>query len=308
MKGLDLAEAYYNSHGAPMIASQFDSFARRITVGLVGPGSECFGFDDEISRDHDWGPGFCMWLTPADYEKTGAELQDAFNRLPQAFMGFGPRVVSPGESGRTGVGTINAFYRTHTGLDHPPETLNEWLHIPEQSLATCTNGRVFADPLGEFTHWRASLLNFYPEDVRLKKLASRCMTAAQAGQYNFARSLQRNEFVAVCLSEAKFCTDVLSLVFLLNKRYAPFYKWMHRAVSALPILGQTIHALIADLVAERDLRAKPAIIETICCRIIAVLKREKLSESDSDFLLDHARCIHEQISDPRLRKRFAVVD
>jgi hypothetical protein len=56
MKGLDLAEAYYQKHGAPMIESKFGPYVRRIAAGFVGPGSECFGFDDEISRDHDWGP------------------------------------------------------------------------------------------------------------------------------------------------------------------------------------------------------------------------------------------------------------
>jgi hypothetical protein len=149
MKGLDLAETYYDTHGAPLIASQFGSYAQRIAVGLVGPGSECFGFDDDISRDHDWGPGFCIWLKAEDYEQFGEALQKAYEDLPATFMGSGPRIVSPGEEKRTGVGTISAFYKTYTGLDHVPASLSEWLSIPESSLATCTNGKIFADPLGQ---------------------------------------------------------------------------------------------------------------------------------------------------------------
>ncbi len=33
-------------------------------------GSERFGFDDVYSRDHDFGPGFCMWITEDVYEKS----------------------------------------------------------------------------------------------------------------------------------------------------------------------------------------------------------------------------------------------
>ena len=308
MKGLDLAEAYYHNYGAPMITSRFGSFAPRIAVGFVGPGSECFGFDDDISRDHDWGPGFCIWLKTDDFEAIGADLQQAYESLPDTFNGFGPRIASPGEEARTGVGEISAFYQTYTGLEHLPGTLGEWLHIPEQSLATCTNGRIFADPLGEFSRWRKVLLDFYPEDVRLKKMASRCMTAAQAGQYNFERSLKRKDFFAVRYAETKFCADAISLVFLMNKRYTPFYKWMYRAVIELPLLGQEIHAMISKLIGCPEHDEKAAIIEEICALIITALRNEGLSDSDSDFLRDHAYRIHDRIEDPLLRTRFSVVD
>ena len=74
MKGLDLAEAYYREFGEPMIARKFPDFVDRIATGLVGPGSECFGFDDTLSRDHDWGPAFCMWLSNDDFDAIGRPL------------------------------------------------------------------------------------------------------------------------------------------------------------------------------------------------------------------------------------------
>ena len=307
MKGLELSKEYYCAHGAPMIANHFSSYADRIAVGFVGPGSECFGFDDDISRDHDWGPGFCMWLTPEDRQEIGSVLQEAYQNLPKIFKGFGPRVASPGEEARTGVSDINTFYRTYLGLDHLPESLTEWLSIPEQALATCTNGRIFSDPLGEFSRWRNELLDFYPEDVRLKKMASRCITAAQAGQYNFQRSLKRNDLFAVRHSEMTFCGDIISLVFLLNKRYTPFYKWLHRALKELPVLGQTVYEFIADLLTEDDVQEKSVIIEKICSKIIEELRFERYSNSNSDFLLDHAKSIHNRIEDPVLGARLTAV-
>lgn len=307
MKGLDLAEAYYQTHGASMIKRTAMAYTDRIAVGLVGAGSECFGFDDEISRDHDWGPGFCMWLTAEDYVNIGTILQEAYEKLPSTFKGFGPRSASPGEEGRVGVSEIKAFYRTYTGLDHAPADLGEWLFIPEQSLALCTNGKIFADPLGIFSQWRETLISFYPEDVRLKKISSRCMTIAQAGQYNFVRSLRRKELFAAHYAEAQFCADVISLVFLLNRRYTPFYKWMHRAVKELPLLGEKIHTMIADLIARTDYDEKRLVIEEVCSILIKELINEGLSDLTSDFLLDHAHCIHEKIQEKGLRERFSVI-
>jgi hypothetical protein len=308
MKGLDLAEAYYHKHGSPMIETKFGSYVRRIAAGFIGPGSECFGFDDDISRDHDWGPGFCLWLTVEDYQKFGKALQEEYEKLPKRFMGFGPRITSPGEEKRTGVRDIRTFYETYTGLDHVPGSLREWLYIPEQALGTCTNGWVFTDPLGEFSRWREALLHFYPEDVRLKKLASRCMTISQAGQYNFERSLRRKDLFAVHHAQMSFCADVISLVFLLNRRYTPFYKWMHHGVKELPILGKKISVMISDLIAKTNDDEKPVIIEEICARIIETLRDEGLTDSASDFLLDHAHRVHEKIESSELRERFTVTN
>jgi len=307
MKGLALSEEYFKAYGEPMLRERFAAFAGRVAAGLAGPGSECFGFDDDISRDHDWGPGFCLWLTEEDFAVVGESLQAAYLDLPGTFMGFGPRVASPGEEWRVGVATTKAFYRRFTGLDRPPGTLQEWLRIPEASLASCANGKVFADPLGGFTAWRAALLAHYPEDVRLKKISSCCITLAQYGQYNYERSLKRGESFAAAYSEVRFCADAISLVFLLNKRYAPFYKWMHRASKDLPVLGLEIHSRTAEILRSGDPGAKSKGMERIAALLIGELRRQGLSDSPSDFLLDHAPVIHEKIRDPGLRSRLAVV-
>ena len=88
MKGLELAELYYNEFGKKMIEERFPEHQDRIAVGLVGEGSECYGFDDQVSRDHDWGPSFCLWLDHDDYHKIGSRLQEEYNRLPARFHGF----------------------------------------------------------------------------------------------------------------------------------------------------------------------------------------------------------------------------
>ena len=307
MKGLQLAREYYDLVGAPMLQNRFGELTDRIAIGFVGPGSECFGFDDEISRDHDWGPAFCLWLTADDYRKHGKDLQNAYQALPRTFMGFGPRQASPGEEFRVGVCPTVTFYATYTGLDHPPAGIKEWVPIPETSLATCTNGEVFSDPLGEFSRWRQMLLAFYPEDVRLKKIASRCFTIGQSGQYNLSRSLRRRERFAAQWAVTQFCLDTMSLVFLLNKRYAPFPKWMHRALKELPLLGEWAHATILDLITPADLEAKPPIVEEACAVIIRELRSQGLTDASGDFLLDHADSVHNRISDPGLRQRFMVV-
>ena len=66
MKGLELAEKYYKEYGEPMLKEQFPDVLSQIAVGLIGSGSECFGYDDEISEDHDFEPGFCIFLPGED--------------------------------------------------------------------------------------------------------------------------------------------------------------------------------------------------------------------------------------------------
>ena len=289
MKGLELAEQYYQAFGAAMIRQQFAADAPRIAAGLAGPGSECFGFDDELSRDHDWGPAFCLWLSDEDHERIGADLQRAYAELPATFMGFGPRRASPGEEWRMGVSRTTTFFRKFTGLDRPPATLPEWLRIPEHALAACTNGKVFCDPLSDFTRWRQALLNYYPEDVRLKKIASLCITIAQSGQYNLARFMRRQEMFSASYSVVKFCADAIALVFLLNRRYAPFYKWLHRAVQDLPLMGREVHERIGALLKAVEPEKQAEIMEVVSVLLADELRRQGLSDSPSDFLFTTRR-------------------
>jgi hypothetical protein len=153
---------------------------------------------------------------------------------------------------------------------------------------------------------RQALLAYYPEDVRLKKIASRCFTIAQSGQYNLPRSFKRGELFAANWALLMFCAETMSLIFLLNKKYAPFHKWMHRAVKDLPLMGEWAHSMINDLITHIDIGEKPTMVEAACSIIIRELRTQGLTDSSSNFLLDHAHSVHNQIRDEELRRRFVV--
>jgi hypothetical protein len=301
MKGLELCERYFRQIALPIIEKTCGALLGRMAIGLVGDGSECFGYDDEISRDHDWGPGFCIWLNREVFDEFGEKIQAAYDKLPESFEGFAARHTSQWGGGRVGVLEIGAFYRRFVGMDSAPQTLKQWLIIPENALAAAVNGKVFQDPPCEFSAIRNTLKAFYPEDVRLKKIAARCMTAGQAGQYNFPRCVKRSEPYAAHHAEFKFMEDAVSLVFLLNKTYTPFYKWSHRALRKLPVMGSYAHGKILELLHTRDLHLKADQMESLTLKLIETLKGLGLSDSDSDFLPDHGPMVQGRIQDPELR-------
>ena len=145
MTGLELAKAYYETYGKRMLAEEFPRYVDRIAVGLAGEGSECFGFDDAISRDHDFGPSFCMWLTKEDYQVIAPELRRAYQALPKDFYGYPPRKEEPFGGERVGVLCIDDFYRRQIGRADAEFSMTGWVYVPESRLATVTNGEVFVD-------------------------------------------------------------------------------------------------------------------------------------------------------------------
>jgi hypothetical protein len=302
MKGLQLAESYFNEYGMPIIRDKFPDYHERIAAGLIGDGSECLSFDDDISRDHDWGPGFCFWLTEEDYDEIGQALQQEYDEMPGEYKGFERKTSDWGE-GRVGVFEIGAFYRGFIGRPDAPKSISDWLHIPDTYLSACTSGKVFYDVLGKFTGIQNDLLRFYPEDVRLVRIAAKCMSAAQSGQYNYARSVHRRDLFAAQYAETKFCADIMSMVYLLNRKYTPYYKWVHRGLSGLPILGNYMFNKIEVIVASNDHSEKQQLVEEVCTAVINELRTLGLSDSASEFLLDHGPVIHNKITDKELRKR-----
>ena len=223
MKGLELAKRLYEERARKLFEDELPDLVPQMAVGLVGEGSECFGYDDEISRDHDWGPAFCIWLPQEVLAANSSRLESVLAELPQQFEGFEVRMTDPRlRMGRVGPLPLELFYQRFLNIPRAPENLMEWRRIPEQYLAVATNGEVFQDNLGTFSAIREKLLAFYPEDLRLKKIAARIMAASQAGQYNLPRMLRRCDFVACDICRARFIEAVLSTVFLINRKYVPF--------------------------------------------------------------------------------------
>ena len=299
MKGLELSRAHWRDVVAPAVATRLPSLLPRIAAGLVGEGSECFGFDDEVSRDHDFDPSPCLWLSASDFSEHGESLAALVASLPPP-----PRseLVTPGGRGRRGVHEAGAFYRRFLGFPRAPRTLDEWRATPEAGLAAATNGEVFADPPGELSAIRRELLAFYPEDLRLAKLARRLGAAGQSGQYNLARSLARGERVAAALELAEFVDAVLASAFLLARRYRPFSKWAHRALAALPFPGPRLHALLDDLVCAAPREIARDLVEDASSLLAAERRAHGLSDAGGSFLVDHARAVAGRVEDPLLRR------
>lgn len=318
-KGMELARAYYAAYGQDLL-SRFPALEKRVAAGLVGEGSECFGFDDEISQDHDFGPSFCLWLMRKDFQAIGTELQKAYEALPKEFMGYAARLESSPHAGRrVGVLCVEDFYRHFTGRENANLRVLDWLHLPENSLAIVTNGEVFSDPLGEFLRIRDGFLAYYPEDIWLKKIAARAALMSQAGQSNYSRCMSRGENVAAYMALGEFVKQASSMVFLLNKRYAPFYKWTHRAMRELEVLPEAAELLarlitagldpskwkfaapaeMAHTINERD--ENVVLIERLCGLVKDKLRSEGLSHINDDFLLPHAEAVSAKIKDGAIR-------
>jgi hypothetical protein len=304
MNGMTLSRQYFNDVAEPRLKCDFPDIYSRCAAGLVGNGSECFGYDDELSRDHDWGVDFYLWLDESDRAEIPALGQwkaALFEETPPEH----PRERS--EYGASiGVMTAGDFYKSLIGASEGPDDIPRWMRIPEENLAMATNGEVFTDNAGVFTATREKLLRYFPEDLRRKKLAAKCMAIAQTGQYNIDRCYKRRDWVTYQSVLARFTDSVIAAVFLLNRVFRPYYKWAYRKMTELELLGGRIGPLLlsiaeacgtADGVYEQNKRD----IEEICALIVRELQRQGLCHSDDWFLTTQGEELQRSIQDSFLR-------
>ena len=93
-----------------MISEKFPQFKNRIAVGIAGEGSDCFGYDDFMSRDHDFGTGVCLWLTDEDMKEFGHDLQQAYDDVYEDFVRTNPEsAISKRLRERRGVMTVHDY-------------------------------------------------------------------------------------------------------------------------------------------------------------------------------------------------------
>ena len=305
MNGLEISRAYFDECGMPMLEEKFPELLPHVAAGLFGSGSECFGFDDELSRDHDFDPGFMLLLPDEDVidRKQEFALERAYAALPKEFMGVERPMMAPVGGSRRGVMRMADFFKEKTGSTSGNLTMEQWLAVPSYALAEAVNGQVFFDGSGELTRVREALAH-YPEDVRRKKLAGNLLLAAQAGQYNYLRCLRHGETAAAQLAVIAFAQSVMEIVFLLNDAYQPFYKWQFRAIRALPKLpfaAELVEYLITTNNDGHLAQDKYEVIEDISADIIAELEAQGLTAADCVDLEKHAHSVNDGIADGNLR-------
>ena len=334
MKGLELARAFFEECGRPMLEEQFPELLPYLAAGLCGSGSECLGYDDETSRDHDFEPGFCLFLPGEDVvsRRSAFLLERAYAKLPGTFMGVQRQKVLAVGGARLGVLRTADFFRDRTGTENGSLDLYQWLAVPEQSLLEATNGELYFDNYGEVTRIREALSRF-PEDIRRKRLAGELLLAAQSGQYNYSRCLKHGETGAAQMALFEFVKSAVHVVFLLNGRYQPYYKWAFRALRELPVLSElsgTFEVLLSgERAGKQELAENPAgelsgvsgrqeitehaasgiseeLIEQAASEISQELRNQGLTEIPGNELEQHAYSVNGRIKDPMLRNMHVL--
>ncbi|WP_068267911.1 DUF4037 domain-containing protein [Caviibacter abscessus] len=290
MTGLELSKKYFEEVLYKKIKENFDI---PISAGLIGYGSECYGFDDLISRDHDFYPMPCIWIKEQDYVSNKEKIEKFMETLDDTYMGF--KIINKSEWGenRRGFLNINDYIYSFLGSLTGPENDMNFRRIPQYLLSSFTNGEIFVDELGIITEIR-NKVKYYPEDIRLNMMATRCMQIHREGLYNYTRCIRRNEYVASTQALGLFITSVIEMYCLINKIYCPYYKWQHKM---LKNIEPEIYDLLKKLVLqETTYNAKINIIDEISNKIM-----EDLKLANSIDLIECAMIIQNKIRNDEIR-------
>lgn len=305
MKGLELARKYYEKYGKEMLEKEFSDVLPYLAVGLVGSGSECYGFDDETSKDHDFEPAFCIFLPGEDIidRRTAFLLEKAYAKLPKEFLGYERNALNPVGGNRHGVIRMDEFFASKTGSANGELSVQQWLSLPEYSLLEATNGEVFEDNFGQFTATREKL-SYLPQNIRLKKLAGHLLLMGQSGQYNYSRCVSRGETAAAQMAVFEFTQSALHAIYLLNNAYMPYYKWSFRGLknlSKLNLLADDLEYLISSGNSENEYRLKIKKIESICAVVANELRAQGLTDLENNEMEQQAYAANERITDNNIR-------
>jgi len=306
MKGLELCQRFFWDIGLPAIEQDLPECLPYLAAGLTS-GSQCYGNDDEVSRDHGWGPGFVVWLLQEDYDRFAKPLQNILDRLPREYLGYGwqiqPRrtcvVIELGEYTRAFVGCVTA-----------PEADLDWLHIPEESLFEITHRSIFYDATGEVTKRFESFAQ-YPEDVRKKRLSACVAWLWEWGVKHLRRAEQRRDPIAAAMYWCRFAAYAMKVGFLLNRRYAPYHKWLYREFLKLPKIATEVTPLLRKGFEQTEGRDRFAsrVVEVYTQQIAHLGYRQMLPKPEEgrivaypdDELLRYAKAVRDSINTSEIK-------
>jgi hypothetical protein len=247
MNGIQLGRKFYFDCVKQIITEHIPELNDRYAAGLVGYGSDILGNDDELSRDHEWGPRLHVFIDKDLHKKYAGKIDKVFNEfLPASFEGFPTKfkltdagtILTTEQDGfhHIVITTPERFLELTIGINSVPKTDFEWLLISEQRLLEFTSGEVFADFTGEVSGLRKEL-KYFPDDVWKYKLS---FLLESISWENDLISLcgNRSDHLSMHINLGKTIERIMKLCFLLNEEYCPLSpKWLHSEFKKLPDLS-----------------------------------------------------------------------
>ncbi len=319
IKGLELCRGFFFDAAKPILDKHFPSLA--YSAGLIGYGSDVLGYDDEVSRDHMWGPRFYLFLREADIGRKD-EIFTAFSQeLPYEYKGYSvnftvpdpndngvqhPLMISSGKvNSLIFIQTFDEFLDEQLGTnDIEHLTVPDWLTISEHRLLSLTAGTLFHDGLK--LNKRLEGIRYYPEDVRRYLIASNWDIIASEQAF-VKRCAEVGDDIGSVIVGSRIAERLIRLCFLYRKQYAPYSKWFGTAFRLLDVNKQikseldlalhaaeiaeredhlaTAQALVAELHNESGVTAPVDYkIESYYGRDIKVIFADKFAEAAADTL------------------------
>jgi hypothetical protein len=279
-------------------------------AALLGTGSDVLGYDDPRSTDHGWGPRLHVFVDAAEVDLVArgvdASLPDEFRGWPTRY-GWDDVPVTH----HVVVSSLAGWLDATLGFDpRDGVTLVDWLRTPQQSLLEVTTGAVHHDASGELAAVREALA-WYPDDVWMWLLACQWRRVDQEEPF-VGRTAEVGDELGSRVLTARIARDLVRLCFLLERRYAPYSKWLGTAFAALPGCTGIREALLEALAATAYDAREDALARA--AQGVAALHnaRRVTGPVDERIELFHARpfrvlgssrfvdaCL-ERVSDPRL--------
>ncbi|MEU8692815.1 DUF4037 domain-containing protein [Streptomyces sp. NPDC048665] len=270
LSGLALSRILYEEAVQPILAETYPGLPH--AAALVGAGSEVLGFDTPRSTDHDWGPRLLLFLTPQDATVHGTRIHRVLaEQLPKQIRGrpthfrqindrVGHMQPTDGPVNHR-VLTLDAgsWLTGHLGVDptSAEPTVRDWLAIPQQHLAEVTGGEVFHDGLGTLTTVRERL-SWYPDQVWRYLLACQWQRISQEEAF-VGRCADVGDALGSAVVAGRLVRDLMRLCLLLERRYAPYSKWLGSTFRQLPV-AETLTPLLQGALAATQYRQRAKLL------------------------------------------------
>jgi hypothetical protein len=231
VSGAALSRLYYDEVVGPAIAARWPGLPH--AAGRLGSGSEVLGFDDDMSRDHDFGLRVNLLVPPGVTRQIEAHL-DAV--LPDAFDGYPTRFATtwdPQVRHRVQVDDVRTFVASRTGISvAEPLSVPDWLSLTGEAVLEVTAGPVFADTAGDLSSARRRLA-WYPDDLWAYVVATDWARMAQELPF-VGRTADRGDDVGSRVISSRLVGVAMHLAHLLERRWPPYAKWTGTSLTRLP--------------------------------------------------------------------------